>query len=102
MNYYFCTNKGAIMRSKEESRAIQAKAMASALIEIGEKYGHDKVITNDNKHEFKARHDKERAERLRKAEIQRMLQQANKEIEQEREYDVRDSMGYGQGRRTGD
>ena len=90
------------MRTKEESRAIQAKAMASALIEIGEKYGHDKVITNDNKHEFKAKHDKERAERLRKAEIARMLQQASKEIVEEREHDIRDSMGYGQGRRMGD
>lgn len=90
------------MRTKEESRAIQAKAMASALIEIGEKYGHDKVITNDNKHEFKAKHDKERAERLRKAEIARMLQQTSKEIVEEREHDIRDSMGYGQGRRMGD
>ena len=31
------------------------------LREIGEKYGHDKVITNENKHEFKSRHDSERA-----------------------------------------
>lgn len=76
--------------------------MAGALIEIGEKYGHDKVITNENKHEFKAKHDKARKERLRKAEIQRMLQQTNKEVEQERDYDARDSMGYGQGRRMGD
>ena len=90
------------MRTREESRSIIETAMAGALIEISEKYGHDKVITNENKHESKAKRDNERAERLRKAEIQRMLQQANKEIEQEREYDLRDSMGYGQGRRTGD
>jgi hypothetical protein len=92
------------MRTKEESRAIQARAMASALVEIGDKYGHDKVITNDNKHEFKARHDKDRAERLRKAEIERMLQQANKEIVQERDHDERATYGYGlgKGRNTGD
>ena len=90
------------MRTREESRTIIETAMAGALVEIGEKYGHDNIITNENKHEFKAKHDNERAERLRKAEIQRMLHQANKEIEQEREYDLRDSMGYGQGRRTGD
>lgn len=90
------------MRTNEESRAIIEKAMAGALIEIGEKYGHENIITNENKHEFKAKHDNERALRLRQAEIQRMLQQANKEIEQERDYDVRDSMGYGQGRRMGD
>lgn len=90
------------MRTKEESRAIQSKALASALIEIGEKYGHDKVITNENKHEFKTKHDKERAQRLRKAEIQRMLNKANKDIQQDRDYDVRDSMGYGQNRRMGD
>ena len=90
------------MRTKEESRAIRAKAMSSALVEIGDKYGHDKVITNDNKHEFKAKHDRERAERLRKAEIARMLQQANKEIVDEREHDERAARGYGQGRRMGD
>ena len=90
------------MRTKEESRAIQAKAMASALVEIGEKYGEENVITNDNKRLFKAKHDKERAERLRKAEIARMLQQASKEIIDEREHDERAARGYGQGRRMGD
>ena len=90
------------MRTREESRAIIETAMASALVEIGEKYGHNNIITNENKHEFKAKHDNERAERLRKAEIQRMLQRTNKEIEQERDHDLRDSMGYGQGRRMGD
>ena len=92
------------MRTKEESRAIRNKAMASALVEIGDKYGHDKVITNDNKHEFKAKNDNERAERLRKAEIERMLQQANKEITQERDHDERATYGYGlgKGRNTGD
>lgn len=78
--------------------------MASALVEIGEKYGHDKVITNDNKHLFKAKHDQERADRLRKAEIDRMLQQANKEIIEERDCDERATYGYGlgKGRNTGD
>ena len=90
------------MRTKEESRAIQARAMASALVEICDKYGEENVITNDNKHLFKARHDRERAERLRKAEIARMLQQASKEIIEEREYDGNEARGYGQGRRMGD
>ena len=90
------------MRSKEESRAIQAKAMASALVEIGEKNGEENVITNDNKHEFIARRNKERAEHARKVKVALMLQRANKEIVQEREYDGSEARGYGQGRRMGD
>lgn len=92
------------MRTKEESRAIQARAMASALVEIGEKYGEENVITNDNKHEFIARRNKERAEHARKVEVALMLQRANKEVVQEREYDERETYGYGlgKGRNTGD
>ena len=89
------------MRTKEESRAIIERALAGAAVDIENQFGAGSLITKENKHEFIARNKKLREERARKIEIDRMLIQANEEIESDRDFDLRESMGYGPGRRTG-
>lgn len=94
------------MSTKEErdeiSRAKRLKATTSAMIEICARFGEENVITKENKHIHIARRNKEIAERNRRVEIAIMLQRASKDIEKERDIDLRESMGYGQGRRMGD
>ena len=90
------------MRTKEESRAIIERALTGAVVDIEQQFGADSLITKENKHEFIARNKKLREEKDRKIEIDKMLRQANKEIEGDRDFDLRESMGYGKGRRVGD